>query len=124
VLSEVRQAAVAQAFEALADLAPTLRERELRVLLTLSKALINSEHKSGHMSLNALTAATQMAKSNVRLAIASLRERKIVAARAGTATEAAGYGLTFLRVRQIPERGVPIVGTPPHPELWKKVCLA
>jgi DNA-binding transcriptional ArsR family regulator len=105
VLSEVRQAAVAQAFEALADLAPTLRERELRVLLTLSKALINSEHKSGHMSLNALTAATQMAKSNVRLAIASLRERKIVAARAGTATKAAGYGLTL------------IPGTPPRATL-------
>jgi hypothetical protein len=61
-----------------------------------------------------------MAKSNVQLAIKSLREKHMIAARAGTATEAAGYGLTFLRIRKM---GVPGPGTPPAEDFHRNEYL-
>ncbi len=101
----------AKALTQLADLAPTLRERELRVLLAMTNAFASSEHQSGRLSAAQLVKLTGLSRSNVFLAIASLRDRSMIATRGGTATEASGYKLTFTRAITI--TGSPGLGPPP-----------
>lgn len=68
----------AKALTQLADLAPTLRERELRVLLAMTNAFASSGHQSGRLSATQLVKLTGLARSNVFLVIASLRDRSMI----------------------------------------------
>jgi hypothetical protein len=101
VLSEEARAQLGRAFEVLAQLAPTLKEAELRVLIALARLFATSEHQSGRISSRKLAEAAKLARPNVQKAIDSLADRNIIATREGTATSPAGYALTFLRTTQI-----------------------
>lgn len=100
----------ARAFASLADLAPILRERELRVLMALTRLFGASEHQSGRVSANELVENTKLSRSNVFLALKELEGRNVIAKRQGTAVESSGYILTFTRATSI--RGGPVVGLP------------
>ena len=91
---------MARAFASLADLAPTLRERELRVLIALNHKWGGSEHQSGRILAREIADITELSRSNGRLALAELSARNALATRQGTATEPAAHALTFIRATQ------------------------
>jgi len=105
VLSEANLTQQAHAFRLIADLAPTLKEGELRVLIALSSLFATTEHRSGRISASNLAKAAKLTEPNVRKAIDSLEQRSLIAKRKGTATEPSGYGLIFLNITKMPERG-------------------
>jgi DNA-binding MarR family transcriptional regulator len=83
------------ALRRLADLAPTLKEAELRTLLELTRQAID-----GHTAApsRTLAKATKLSRRNVVAAIDSLssEERKLITSDGGSATRAASFSLHFL----------------------------
>jgi len=114
VLSEAVQRDKARAHDLIADLAPTLKEGELRVLIALSSLFATTEHRSGRISASNLAKAAKLTEPNVRKAIDSLEQRSLIAKRKGTATEPSGYGLIFLNITKMPERGGSFKDPPPQ----------
>ena len=100
-LSEAQKADLGRAFAIIAELAPTLGEAELRVLIEITRQFGATEHKSGRISSRKLAEATKLARPNTQKALDSLNEKKIIATRDGTATSAADHALTYLRITQM-----------------------
>jgi DNA-binding MarR family transcriptional regulator len=74
--------------EALADLAPTLKEAELRVLLELTRRQLRGP-RAIRASSRELASACKMGRSNVQTALDNLPRRGLITTRQGTATTAA-----------------------------------
>jgi predicted transcriptional regulator len=110
VLSEAEKTSrKAHALDVLIQVARTLRPAEVQVLIALTKLLINQEHCSGAVSTRDLAEFANVTRRNVQIALAGLVSKNLIAMRAGTASKAAAYGLTFLRVRLMGG----VVTTPP-----------
>jgi hypothetical protein len=103
--------------ERLADLAPTLKEAELRVLLYLSARAIAAGEKGVRASSREIAANAKVARSSTVQALDALANRLLIATRQGSATQAAGYYLTCLETVQIAPQTVrargPVAGPPP-----------
>jgi hypothetical protein len=99
--------------QAIADLAPTLKEAELRVLLAMTADAAKTGQQSTRISLRQLAKAcgrTNSAAATTR-ACAALIARGLVAQRKGTATTASAYLLNFLGTLTMPQApGVPVTG--------------
>lgn len=96
------------AFRTIAKLAPGLSQRDLRVLLALAVLFADAPDRAGSISTRDLAERADLAHSNARLAIASLR-------RAGhiQATGAGHAPILFRLLFAIPAiEGVPGPGTP------------
>lgn len=91
----------------LAELAPTLREAELRVLLFLSA----SGSVETVASSRAIAVATRLGRRNAQYAIDAMVSRGLLACDGGSATRASAYRLLFLETAVLPGRGA--VPTPP-----------
>jgi DNA-binding transcriptional ArsR family regulator len=102
-LSEVRIAAMA-------DLAPKLKEAELRLILELSRRQLTSPG-AVRASGRELANACKMGRRNVQYALDALAKRNLITLRQGTATTAAIYRVNIFDT--VPMGGV--VTTPPPP---------
>lgn len=112
------------AYEQLAEIAPTLREREWRVLQLFTKEWGGLEHQSGRLTLDEIAEKASLSRSNVILALRELDDKRLIGKRLGTGQKSNGYGLTFTRAVSISrlrgvlsqdpsqEVGVPAKGTP------------
>lgn len=96
------------AFRRLAELAPTLKEAELRVLLYL--ITIMDGQRTAVASSRQIAAATAVSRSNVKVALHTLRDRHILTTRDGSATQSSAYLLSFAAT--VPLRGGPTTGPP------------
>lgn len=95
-------------FQALAELAPTLKEAELRILIALS-ARTDPNHQI-RISTRDLAAYSSTAHSAVRRALGSLEARQLITTRPGGASsQGTPIQLNFLKTRKF---GVPLKGTP------------
>ncbi len=100
----------------ISQLAPTLKEAELRVLLALAADVESSGEHSTRASVRGIAKACAIAPSAVQRAISDLAHRGLITKRAGTTTQPSGYLLNFLRTTPIAtaaaREGVPLRGTP------------
>ncbi len=78
-------------FQRVAQLAPTLKEAELRTLLYLTSAALAKGQTSIRASSREIAEATRCGRRNVVRTLDALSERGLIAARQGTATTAATY---------------------------------
>jgi len=106
-LSEVK-------LQALADLAPKLKEAELRLILELSRRQLASPG-GVRVSSRDLAEACKMGRRNVQYALDALAKRNLITARQGTATSAAIYRVNvFDTVRM----GGVVMTPPPPAQGW------
>src|SRR6516164_6024878 len=84
------------ALRSVAQLAPTLKEAELRVLLALT-ALAEPPLWGVRISTRALRESTGCGRPNIQRAIDNLALRNVISIRQGTAVSASVYLLQFLR---------------------------
>ncbi len=98
-------------FQQVAQLAPTLKEAELRTLLYLTSAALARGATSIRASSRQIAAAAKIARSSVVEALDDLTARGLIATRQGTSTSAAAYALRFLEVTTM---GGPAAGPPPR----------
>jgi hypothetical protein len=89
------------------QLAPTLREQNLRILIALAHHFGHTRDLKGQASSKQLVAASGLSRSNVQTAIDELTSQRLTTATGGTATTAATYTLEFIRTALI---GAPIPG--------------
>jgi hypothetical protein len=89
--------ALAHALRLIAELAPTLRERNLRVLIALTHHFGHTPDLKGQASSRQLAVIAGLSRSNVQTAIDELADQRLITATAGTATAAATYTLEFMR---------------------------
>jgi hypothetical protein len=95
VLSEVAQTAL----QHLTDLAPTLKEAELRILLQLTaiaQATPDNPNHTIRISSRELAKLTKLARPALQRALDSLAHRGIITTRQGTATKASSHQLNYL----------------------------
>ena len=93
-----------------ADLAPTLKEAELRVLLELTRRGAATPNHWVRASSRELATACRVARSNVQPAIDALTARGLLTTRQGTATTAAAHQVNIPNTAKI---GGPVTGPPP-----------
>lgn len=98
-LSAVENAALGKALAIIAQLAPTLKEAELRVLIALARLFAANDPPTGRISSRQLAERVRITRPNVQKAIDSLGQRGLIATREGTATTPGAYALTFLRIK-------------------------
>jgi hypothetical protein len=100
--------------KSLAELAPTLKEGELRVLLYLEALTENNNPHATRISMRDIAAGTKMALSAVQRAIESLGSspgcRALISRAPGTATKPSFIAVHTFGTTKI---GVPFRGTPP-----------
>jgi hypothetical protein len=101
MLSEAEKASGWSALQRIAELAPTLKEAELRVLTHLASIAENNPHHTARASSRAIATATKLARSAVIRAIDSLTSRKLIATRQGKGQSASGFLITFLETLKI-----------------------
>jgi hypothetical protein len=104
----------APAIEALADLAPTLKEAEIRVYLELMRREIRTGAAVTASSRD-LANCCKLARSKTVPALDSLTKRGLLTTRQGTAKAPAIYQVNALRT--VPLRG-PLKGPPPTANGW------
>lgn len=102
--------------EALADLAPTLKEAELRIYLELMRQEI---HSGAAVTASSRQIATwcKIARSKAIPAIDSLTKRGLLTTRQGSANRTAIYQVNALQTVRIVQTGGPFRG-PLEPETW------
>jgi hypothetical protein len=105
----------ASALRRIAELAPTLKEAELRVLMALTSLTATPEN-SIHISSRKLADLSRVARRNVQRALDSLTERCIITTRQGTPKQPAGILLNFLATITIGGAAV----TPPPTRQWRQ----
>jgi hypothetical protein len=81
----------------IAELAPTLKESEFRVLVELSARAAATGTTNTKASSRDLANATKLSRPNVQSGIDSLNRRRIITSDSGSATAAATHELEFLR---------------------------
>lgn len=105
MLSEVTPApsptAAASSLTRIADLAPTLKEAELRVLVHLTFLAETDGQKSCRISARELAKQCRTSRRAVQPALDSLAARGLITTRQGTATTPSAYLLNFLNTVQI-----------------------
>ena len=101
--------AVQAPIEALADIAPSLKEAELRVLLELLRRQERTK-KAVKASSREIATDCKMGRSNVVLAIDALTTRGLITTRQGSATAPAVYQVNVHRTMKM---GGPVTGPPP-----------
>ena len=79
----------------LAELAPMLKEAEVRVLLHLIAVAVRTGETTIEASTREIAAETRLARSAVVGAVRSLTARKLIVTRQGTPTRAGAYRLSF-----------------------------
>ena len=89
------------ALEHISELAPKLKEAELRVLLYLSADAIAKGGNNTRRSSREIATATKSARRAIVKALDSLRERGVITTREGSATAAAEHALPFLEVQKM-----------------------
>src|SRR5580700_177223 len=105
---------LSEALHALADIAPTLKEAELRVLLELARRAQRNPHKSTKASSRELATACGLARSKTVAALDSLCARCLITTRQGTATSPSAHQVNFLLTTKM---GGPLTG-PPQAGRW------
>ncbi len=102
-----------QPAEALADIAPTLKEAELRVLLELTRRQLRGV-RAVKVSSRELATSCKIARSKIVPAIDSLTARGYITSRQGTPTTPATYMVNILETIRMggPQKG------PPQPPGW------
>jgi hypothetical protein len=100
-----------KALKVIAHLAPSLRERELRVLITLSTLFADKQDRKGNVSAREMEKLSGLSRSNIQLAIQELAAAQTIQITPGTATQPIGFDLTFMDLEVI---GGPIPGPPPE----------
>lgn len=103
--------------QALAAIAPTLKEAELRVLLELARRAEMADSISVRASSRELASACNASRRNVQYALDSLSKRNLIAARQGTATSSGAYRLNFLETVSM---GGAATTPPPPAEGWDR----
>jgi hypothetical protein len=97
-----------------AQLAPTLKEAELRVLLHLAATADATGSTTIVASSRDLEVAVRVARRAIQRATDALAERGLIATRQGTPRSPATYLLRFVEVAQMPAGGG-VFRTPPPP---------
>jgi DNA-binding MarR family transcriptional regulator len=106
-----REDPLSEAVQHLAQLAPTLKEAELRTLLYLTAEALAHNSTSIRASSREIAKTARVARSSVVEALDDLTDRGVIATRQGTSTSAATYLLRFLEVTTM---GGPVAGPPPR----------
>lgn len=84
-----------------ADLAPTLKEAELRVLLELTRRAASNAHHTLRASSRDLATACKLGRPNVQHALDSLSKRGLITIRQGSATQSAAYQVNTLNTSKM-----------------------
>jgi hypothetical protein len=112
-LSDVNQGVL----QRLVDLAPTLKEGELRLLLYLAQLTEKRPQHDIRISKAELASGTKLARSAIERAVAALAQRGLITCRRGTATQASAFIVNIFATVVL---GSPLGGQPPLVEAPSK----